>query len=341
MNLRLLRRTILGFSVLIHHIFRYCVLTRKYLKLGPNIEEFENDLILIVNQVNKGWILDKICRVIIQKTPKIAKIHYTKDCKNLPPSKIYFFSHYLLFIKSVYYMPRILYSNSIVFYTHTNEFSDIKQIAPTLNDASKIICMCSYFEEELAKYGTQRRKLTFILGGGADPKKFTHHDRGHGCVGLCSAFYPRKNPDTIFSLIEYMSSEEFMLLGKGWESYENFQTLMALPNFRYVETDYEEYHRYYAVMDVFVSLSNLEGGPIPLLEAMMSNVFPVVSDTGFAPDIINHGENGFLFDIGTRIEQIAALIRDALHSQVNVRETVKDLTWARFSEQINESIDAM
>ena len=50
----------------------------------------------------------------------------------------------------------------------------------------------------------------------------------------------------------------------------------------------------YSKMDVFVSPSILEGGPVPILESMMSNCVPVASKTGFCPDIINHGQNGFL-----------------------------------------------
>lgn len=327
------------YSSLIFQFFRSTILVKKSLGIRSDQIKNRNDILFIVNEVNKGWILDKICKIVSQNSSIKHKIHYTEDCNNLPVSSIYFFSHYLLFLKSIRQTPRILYSKSIVFYTHTNEYSEIKKVARSLNDASKIICMCSQVKEQLSKNGTQHHKLKFVLGGGADPKRFTYHERGSGCIGLCSAFYPRKNPDAIFALVEQMNHHDFLLLGQGWEKYDNFQSLIQLPNFKYIEADYQDYPQYYAMMDIFISLSTLEGGPIPLLEAMMSNIFPVVSATGFAPDLITHGHNGLLFEVGAPLEQIKKLIEQGLSSRVNIRETVKHLTWIRFAREINAFID--
>jgi glycosyltransferase involved in cell wall biosynthesis len=97
---------------------------------------------------------------------------------------------------------------------------------------------------------------------------------------------------------------------------------------------YDEYPRYYAAMDVFVSPSRVEGGPIPLLEAMMANVVPVCSRTGFGPDLIEHGRNGFLFQVDAPVEEVAALVEQAYALDADVRATVEDRTWERFSREI-------
>ena len=86
----------------------------------------------------------------------------------------------------------------------------------------------------------------------------------------------------IYELVKLMTEYNFILVGKGWSNYENFQEMLSLPNFTYVDLDYSEYPNLYSEMKVFVSTSDIEGGLIPLMEAMMSNVMPVVSDTGFA-----------------------------------------------------------
>lgn len=109
-----------------------------------------------------------------------------------------------------------------------------------------------------------------------------------------------------------------------------------LPNFTYLELPYEQYPDFYQQVDVFVSPARLEGGPIPLLEAMMSNAVPVASRTGFAPDIIRHGENGFLFDVDASAAEICSRIEDAYALQAPVRETVKHLTWQRFTNQLQQ-----
>ncbi|WP_028575396.1 glycosyltransferase [Desulfonatronovibrio hydrogenovorans] len=50
-------------------------------------------------------------------------------------------------------------------------------------------------------------------------------------------------------------------------------------------------------MDVFVLTSFSEGTSVALLEAMASGCVPVASSTGGTPNLIEHGKNGFLFEI--------------------------------------------
>jgi glycosyltransferase involved in cell wall biosynthesis len=97
---------------------------------------------------------------------------------------------------------------------------------------------------------------------------------------------------------------------------------------------YEQYPSIYRDMDVFVSVSRLEGGPIPLVEAMMSNVTPVVSNTGFASDIIEHGKNGFIFSTDATASEVAHLVRRALTQQCPTRTTVENLNWKSLSATI-------
>ena len=84
-------------------------------------------------------------------------------------------------------------------------------------------------------------------------------------------------------------------------------------------------------MDVFLSPSAVEGGPLPLLEAMASNCVPVTSRTGFAPDVITHGQNGFLFDAGATTAEVCALVESAFRVTTDIRSTVAHLTWERYA----------
>jgi glycosyltransferase involved in cell wall biosynthesis len=56
--------------------------------------------------------------------------------------------------------------------------------------------------------------------------------------------------------------------------------------------------RLYHALDLYISPSRDEGGPAGLLEAMASAVPVVSSRAGMAPDLIQHGLNGFLADVG-------------------------------------------
>jgi glycosyltransferase involved in cell wall biosynthesis len=67
---------------------------------------------------------------------------------------------------------------------------------------------------------------------------------------------------------------------------------------------------------------------------MMSNAVPVASRTGFAPDLIRHGKNGFLFDLDASAKEIAGMIEAAFDLPTDVRETVERYDWDAFSAAI-------
>tara|TARA_S200000501_G_C20598178_1_gene644676 strand:- start:506 stop:793 length:288 start_codon:yes stop_codon:yes gene_type:complete len=94
-------------------------------------------------------------------------------------------------------------------------------------------------------------------------------------------------------------------------------------------------------MKVFLSLSFLEGGPIPLLEAMMSNCFPVITDVGFCSDVVINGKNGFLFDpYNYKLEEVISLIERAfMMDDINIRDTVMEYTWDCFSKNVLKELE--
>lgn len=53
---------------------------------------------------------------------------------------------------------------------------------------------------------------------------------------------------------------------------------------------------YYEENDVLLILSNYEGGPLVLYEAMECSTVPVGFNVGVLPEVIDHGVNGFYFD---------------------------------------------
>ncbi|MBD2080267.1 glycosyltransferase family 4 protein [Leptolyngbya sp. FACHB-17] len=292
------------------------------------------DLVFVTDAGNKGWILDAICHEIEAYFSGTCRHYYSTHF--LPPAKAYFFSHYSLYPAALKSTPQIANSAALIWYTHPKPL-DIpdQELIAALNQASKVICTCSGYEKLLHFQGLAPERTTVILGA-ADPELFQPHARSQGAVGFCTAYYPRKDPDRIFNIVRAMPHRSFILLGKNWEQYERFEALCSLKNFTYIKAKYADYPKYYAQMDVFVSASKLEGGPIPLIEAMMCNVFPVASNTGFSTDIIRHGENGFIFDIDAPIEEICDRIDQAFSLTTDVHETVKHLSWKNFSLDVQK-----
>ncbi len=292
------------------------------------------DLVFVTDPGNKGWILDAICHEIEAYFPGTTRHYYSTEL--LPPAKAYFFSHYSLYPTSLKSTPQIADSKVLIWYTHPKTLSISEQsLINVLNQASTVICTCFRYEKLLHSQGLNPDKTTVVLGG-ADPKLFKPHSRKNGAVGFCTAYYPRKDPDRILNIVKSMPHRSFILLGKRWNEYEQFEVLKSLENFTYVEAAYQDYPKHYVQMDVFVSASKLEGGPIPLIEAMMCNVFPVASNTGFSTDIIRHGENGFIFDVDASVEEICDRIDQAFTMTTDVHETVKHLSWKNFSLDVQK-----
>ena len=134
-----------------------------------------------------------------------------------------------------------------------------------------------------------------------------------------------------------MPERQFYMIGRYWDQYEKYEELISFPNFTYFENEeYEKYPDLYNKIDIFISPSILEGGPVPVLEAMLSNCFPITSKTGFCPDIINHGENGFLFEIDADFTEVMKLINLADSRTINIRETALEHSWENCSKKIDK-----
>jgi glycosyltransferase involved in cell wall biosynthesis len=305
---------------------------------GPFAERREPDgsaaWVFVVHENNRGWILDGICREIGSRQPDSWHVAYLPA--ELPPARNYWFSHHSLFLRYFRAEPeRLAQSRTFIWYTHPRNETP-QSIAESLHafqHATQLVFTCAANRELWLTRGLSPERGRVVLGG-ADPTLFLGHERSDGVVGLSSSFYERKNPDRLLELMRLLPHRRFHLIGRKWEQYALFGAMRALPNFSYLTIPYQQYPEQYRKFDVFLSMSTLEGGPIPLLEAMMSNAVPVASNTGFAPDLIRHGENGFLFDIDAPASTIAWQIEAAFQLECNVRSTVLPYDWETFSKTI-------
>ncbi len=294
------------------------------------------DLVLVIFKKSRGWILEAICQEVKAHFDGRITFHYSKY--NLPSSKAYFFVHYYFFSECLIYNERVRNAANLIWFTHPREDigADIHEIIDFVNSKKNnyILVPCTHNQEYLLSAGLKEEHVKVILGA-ADPNFFTQLSRRQKkTIGFCSAYYKRKRPDRIFGLIGRFPQCNFLLLGKGWMESPYAKKIEESKNLKYVESVYPDYPKMYAQMDVFVAPSDLEGGPIPLIEAMMSNVVPVACDTGFARDVIQHRKNGYIFSKDADLDEISCLIEDALNNSQNIRSSVELLSWESFSKQI-------
>ena len=223
-------------------------------------------------------------------------------------------------------------------FTHPNWTFSFSQthVIWCLNKADKVICLNSSVQKELIQAGLKAEK-TELIHIASNPDFFYPHERTVGSVGFCSAFGERKNPEMVYKLVKNMPERHFYMIGRYWDQYEKYKELISLPNFTYFDNEeYEKYPDLYNKIDIFISPSTLEGGPVPVLEAMLSNCFPIATKTGFCPDVINHGQNGFLFDTDANYKEVIGLIEQADSKTVDVRATAMEYSWENCSKKIDQ-----
>ncbi len=295
----------------------------------------------VTHESTKGWIFGTKCRRLSEPMSVNTMVHYSSMFRNLPKTYGYFFIHYKYLARALKYNPVLWKSRIVVMFTHpawTRKYPK-EHIVHLLNKVDYVICLNKSAANDLHEAGVKIEKLK-VYHLASDPKIFTSHQRrskGPFTVGMSMGYYERKNPELMMNVIQNMPDVRFILLGIGWEKYSRFEELRSFANFTYYgDLDYDKYPSMYHEMDVFLSTSKLEGGPVPLLEAMLSNVVPVVSKTGFAPDIVVNGENGFLFDVNEKPEVVCELIRKAFKIEGDVRKYATDHNWETYAGKIEK-----
>ncbi len=96
--------------------------------------------------------------------------------------------------------------------------------------------------------------------------------------------------------------------------------------------------------DVFILPSKREGMPQSLIEAMSREKIVISSNTQGGKEIINNGENGYLFDIGNEVQLSEKILEAIKENRKNkkmkksARKSVEKFSWEILIDKINTLI---
>ncbi len=259
------------FNLLYKWKYLIAILQSKFIKNKSNSEL--KTITYVAREADKDWIFGAKVRRLAKFSKLDASTYFHDRLRDLPDSDGYFFVFHQYFYRAIRHNPKILNKKNIVMFTHPNWTFSFSQshVIWCLNKADKVICLNSSVQQELIAAGLQADK-TELIHIASNPDFFYPHERTTGSVGFCSAYGDRKNPEMVYNLVKHMPERQFYMIGRYWDQYEKYEELISFPNFTYFENeDYEKYPHLYNKIDIFISPSTLEGGPVPVLEAMLSN----------------------------------------------------------------------
>lgn len=296
-------------------------------------------VLIVYDAKYSGWVLEGVANDIYKYLPGSRKLlkfsgdHYF--------SYVRFYFNYFLKKETIFInqstlrrtrlLPLFMKRKLIkIFYTHTN-FSIDPLALKQLRNASKVVVMNSKERSKLIEFGLSPDKI-FLQPLGIDfeyfrPLNLLDNNR----IALVSQLHSRKRPDFIYKIIKSLPEIDFILIGKNWTGSKILEDLQKLLNFEYVEFDFADYNHNLNRARIFLSVSSLEGGPLPLLEAMACGLVPVVTDTGWASDLIVNHKNGIIIPVKANVDVVKNSIKKAYSIDNSlVRESVSKLTVESF-----------
>ena len=303
-------------------------------------------LLLVGVWINRNWILGNWIKEIQARNPESVRLHWTASVfaeKHfwekfvkfpLPKYGAYFFSYPSMFESYLESNPKKYQNRSIVNYTHNmDELGNLNHQVETLNHAHSVHFNCSRDAEALVEVGLDPNKVRLIFGAvDSDCKPQIGIVREPKTVLLASRYSDRKGLEVFPTLVKLLPEWKFIILGRGWEDFLKNANLLGNPNIEYQFFNKETRNIAMSRATIFLSLSKLEGGPIPLIESMAMGVIPIATDTGFARDLIVQSKNGLVIPNPPTALQVRDAILMAETLTGSPQESVKHLDWDRLSE---------
>jgi glycosyltransferase involved in cell wall biosynthesis len=166
-------------------------------------------------------------------------------------------------------------------------------------------------------------------------------------IGFCtrlwskSTYTKRKNYECLFEVINRLvsSNQKVLVIGDGWEKAK----IKKNENIVIVDPPYKDYNCFYNLMKCFVSVTSYDGGPIPLLETMACGVPPIVTNSGFAPDIITDNNYGELFQPFSEPDTVIELIEKSNkveYTRRKLRERACEYSFIKYAKNLTKILSS-
>ena len=228
----------------------------------------------------------------------------------------------------------------------------LSQVADCLK-ADKIMVVCQKYLNELAEQGVPRKKLVLVYNG-VDTDRFSPRDAAIarrtfgipteafvvGFSGKATSDHDgRKGIDVFCSTLSRLRGRiktdiHVILTGPGWKHLQRHSAFKNVAFHYFPFLPSSKMPEFYNAANAYLVTARVEGGPVPLLEAMSCGVPVVTTPVGTALDFVRDVHNGLtvpIDNVGATVDAIERIHRDrGLASRLGAagRETIlENLQW--------------
>lgn len=190
----------------------------------------------------------------------------------------------------------------------------------------------------VATLGKEIEKSIDVVLGGADDSYFRHLKKNKKLrsVIFVGRLAMRKRPDLIYRTVLENKNFNFTLHGNQWKNSYHLNLLNSCSNFNYYEFYFKNSNAQYNQSNIFLSLSDIEGGPIPALEALASGCKVILTDTGFARDLENLSDSVVLIPINPSSSEVTLALNKCLNLPDPAVDLVENFRYSNFLKQLTE-----
>lgn len=205
----------------------------------------------------------RICRAIIQGGPILFS--------SLTP------------LENFFKFFRLKQNEIILIYTHQDgAFSKLQK--KILFKVDLIFVFSAHDKTRLENMGLSGRIVKIM--GAIDPLLFSRPVLTGRRVVYVGTPVKRKNPELFLEFAKSHPNLFFRILGKGWKTNDLWNDLEKIPNIEYKEIDGPIRSEDLDYCSHFLMLSDLEGGPMTLIETVAAGLIPVSTKTGISSEFL-------------------------------------------------------
>nr|WP_294492579.1 glycosyltransferase [uncultured Anaerosporobacter sp.] len=217
------------------------------------------------------------------------------------------------FIFMASYIVKKYYPNkiNIISVLHSDFTRMYEQNQLVQDSVDEIICVSNDLKIKLINKYKLKSEKVFFKDSPISPKSYYEKKYSEKSSSIIIGYGGRlekaqKRADLLIPLIEKLNEScinyKLYIAGEGsqYDKINNYITSQRLETKikLYGMIPFDQMENFWSQCDIFISLSDIEGIGLSMLEAMSLGVVPVVTDTAGAKSFITNGVNGFVNDLG-------------------------------------------